>query len=69
MTAKDDLDRLLTWYDGNKPDKRGTAIATSMTVDQLRKFAQVSSFDGAIRYRGYVLIPREDSKRNDTRRG
>lgn len=53
-TIRSDLDRLLTWYDENKPAMKGGGVRVNGSSSTLEKFCEAKP-DGSLWYRGYRI--------------
>lgn len=64
MTAsvRDDLNRVLTFYDEHKPEKLGTAVQVFGTADTVKGFCAKHA-DGTYWYRGYQIVPVDNKAR------
>lgn len=54
MSVKEKLDKLIDWYEKNKPDS-GQRIAVHAAPDTVKKFATIR--DGKYFYRDRLIVP------------
>jgi hypothetical protein len=55
-TVREELDRLLNWYDANKPAMKGNFVSVHLTASGVEKFATKDQA-GVLWYRDYKIRP------------
>lgn len=61
MSIRDELDKLLDFYDKNKPAMKGQAVKVYLAPSTVEKFATKGE-DSVLWYRGYKITPLNQPK-------
>jgi hypothetical protein len=61
-TVRDELEKLLNWYDQYKPGMKGNVVRVYLAPSSVEKFAAKAD-DGTYAYRGYKILPLNQPKK------
>lgn len=62
-TVRDELEKLLDWYDKFKPSMKGHSVRVYLAPSGVERFASKAP-DGTYDYRGYKILPLNKPKKS-----